>query len=218
MKMPSSCGRSCRPGVQTLVGMVALQKTTTLLRQLLAGPDDSVWREFDTRYRPVLVGVARRAGLPPEDAEDVAQEALVQFVRQYVEGRYDPQRGRVRSWILAIVRSRAMDAMRARATRREQRGSSALIHFPEEPELLQLWEEQCREVVIDRALRKLREETRLDERTIRAFELTALKQRPATEVASELGLSVDSVYAAKNRCTRQLRELVAQIGGMYDLD
>jgi DNA-directed RNA polymerase specialized sigma24 family protein len=34
------------------------------------------------RVRPVLEGILRRQGIPPEDAEDLMQQALLQFLRK----------------------------------------------------------------------------------------------------------------------------------------
>ncbi len=48
-------------------------------------------------------------------AEDVTQEAFVSIWRS--GGRYDATRGSVRSWVLAIVRNRGIDALRRASSR-----------------------------------------------------------------------------------------------------
>ena len=56
--------------------------TTALLEGLLEQTNDETWREFDARYRPIIVAFARRVGLGETDAADVAQETLLRFVRE----------------------------------------------------------------------------------------------------------------------------------------
>ncbi len=78
----------------------------------VAGGDGAAFDALYGRYAPVAVGVARgilgEAGL----AEDAVQEAFLAVWRQ--APRYDPTRGSVRSWLLAIVRHRALDDLRRR--------------------------------------------------------------------------------------------------------
>jgi RNA polymerase sigma-70 factor (ECF subfamily) len=49
--------------------------------------------------------------------------------------------------------------------------------------------------------------------TWRAFWEVVVSARTASEVAAELGISVDSVYAAKSRVLRRLRK---ELEGMMD--
>jgi RNA polymerase sigma-70 factor (ECF subfamily) len=61
--------------------------------------------------------VGTRAG-----AEDVVQESLISLWRS--RGRYQPQRGSLRTWVLGIVHHRAIDALR-RGHVHERRRASA---------------------------------------------------------------------------------------------
>jgi hypothetical protein len=71
-------------------------RTTTALLEGLHDPADAVaWEQFDRRYRPIVVGFASRLGLADADAADVAQEVMLQFVKEYRAGKYDRQRGRL---------------------------------------------------------------------------------------------------------------------------
>lgn len=196
----------------------ATQTTSLLLEQLRTADNHAVWQEFDARYRPVIIGFARRAGLSLADAEDVAQESLLRFVKYYQKGTYDRSRGRLRAWMTAIARNCIFDQHRARAVRREA-GSSQIGELAlDEREAETLWADECRRAIVDRALRELQENTRTDPRTLQAFELVAFSHRPAAEVAQELGIRLDSVYAAKHRCTRQLREIVQRLQQAYELE
>ena len=199
--------------------MIAALRTTTstaLLEGLFDQSNDSVWREFDARYRPILFGVGRKLGLNEQDADDVAQETLIQFVRAYHDGKYDRKRGRLRSWIIGIVKHRVADLYRARAGRREWRGESALLHIPDDDHLTQIWETQRRRAVLLQAVTELREESKLNERTIRAFEFYVIHERPAAEVARDLGLTRHDVYVAKSNVARRLREILGRLEELFD--
>ena len=86
-----------------------------------------------------------------------------------------------------------------------------LVELPNAQRAERDWEEETQRVVMERALEELRTDTRLEERTIRAFELSALRSMPAEAVAAECQMSVPEVYVAKNRAIKKLREIVARL-------
>lgn len=200
-----------RPATQTT--------TTTLLLDSLNDPaNESVSREFDERYRPILIGMARRFGLDPHDAADAAQEALAQFFRDYRAGKYDRERGRLRSWLMRILHNRVRDLQRAAARRREHRGDSAMIGLPDPDEMEGAWEQEERRAILKRALLVLRSETNTEERTIRVFELVALDQAPASSVAENFSMETAEVYRIKNRLAKRLRGIVETLTDAYRTD
>jgi RNA polymerase sigma factor (sigma-70 family) len=191
--------------------------TTALLERLLEPGDKEVWEEFDRRYRPIILGFARRLGLSLEDAEDAAQETVMRVVKHYPSGAYDRERGRLRSWMLGIARRCIIDIRQAKNERCERRGLSAIVDLPGEDRLEAILEEECRRAVRERALDELKGATRFDGRTIRAFEMLVFAGRPAAEVATELEMSLDSVYASKHRCARELRKIVDRLEPLYEM-
>ncbi|MGE0479522.1 MAG: RNA polymerase sigma factor [Phycisphaerae bacterium] len=196
----------------------ASRTTTLLLEGLLDPANVAVWTEFDERYRPVVQAVARRLGLDDHDAADVAQETMTVFLRDYQAGKYDRTRGRLGAWIVGIARHRIAELRRARARRQEWRGDSAVSELPGADELVDWWEHECRAEVLRRALHLLRTRTRFDAATIRAFEQVAIEDRAPGDVASELAISLDAVYAARSRCTAQLRVFLGELHRAYELD
>lgn len=192
--------------------MVSLTRTTTQLLESLKDPrDQGSWQTLDGRYRPVLAAFARRLGLGDDDAAEVAQVTLAEFAAEYRAGRYDRSKGRLSSWMIGIARNRIADRGRALARQRQLRGESALIELPDIPTLNEAWETARQKVVFERALEVLRSDTRLGERTIRAFELCAIRNTPCETAAAECGMSVAEVYVAKNRAIKKLREIVSQL-------
>jgi RNA polymerase sigma-70 factor (ECF subfamily) len=64
------------------------------------------------RHGTMAYSIAMRITGDPGTAEDVVQEAFLGAWRN--AGRYAPERGSVRTWLLAIVHHRAIDALRRR--------------------------------------------------------------------------------------------------------
>jgi len=189
-----------------------LPKTNTVLLAGLLDPrNGEIWRDFDERYRPVISAFARRLGLSPADAEEVAQETLVGFSEQYRAGKYDRDRGRLRSWIFGIAQRRAADSRRQRERRRDVRGESALDEVASAPELERLFEEEWQRAILAAAMRELRGETKTDPQSIRALEMFASDRRSAAEVAAELQMTTNAVYAAKHRAIVALRRILTRL-------
>ena len=84
--------------------------------------------------------VAKAAVAAPEDAADVAQETLTDFLRDYRAGKYDRRRGRLRSWISGIARHRVLDTLRQRARNQATRGESAFDELPDDARLTAIWD------------------------------------------------------------------------------
>jgi RNA polymerase sigma-70 factor (ECF subfamily) len=191
--------------------------TTTQLLDALQVSNESVWLEFDRRFRPILYAVARRLGLDEDRAADVAQQTMAEFLRDYRAGRYDRSKGRLRSWILGIARHRALDALRDRARHCSWRGESALIALPDPGHVDQIWDEESDRIVFQQAMQLLRETTRAEPRTLSVFERVALDAVPPQQVAEEFGLAVDDVYRIKNRVTKRLREIVNDLRASWEV-
>lgn len=195
--------------------LIATRTTTRLLDALKDTSNELAWSHIDGRFRPVIAGLARRLGLRESEADEVAQQTLAEFVRAYRDGRYDRGKGRLSSWILGIAHNTALKAMR---TGRRDGSSTALESVPDEPTLRSIWTDERDRLILDRALGMLRDETSVDDRTLRAFELVGLRGVPAAQAAEQCGMTVDQVYVAKNRVTKRLRALVEQLTKAFEED
>jgi len=193
--------------------------TTALLEGLRDRDDDAAWSHLDSRYRPILIGLGRRFGLSDADAADVAQETLLAFLKEYGAGKYDRDRGRLRSWLLSIARMRIAMVHRRRATRKEQAGvTSAAGSIEDDATLSQAFEEERRRHLLAEAMEELKRSSRTADNTMQAFEFVAVRGMPAQSVADQLGMSVDDVYRAKSRVAQRLREIVEHLEVAYEGD
>lgn len=189
--------------------------TTALLDALAASEDGATWTMFVGRYEPILRAVATRLGLGGEDAADVSQQTLLEFVRDMRAGRYDRTRGRLRTWIIAIAEHRGRDLLRRIALRRGEASEALLATLPDRTELEAVWDDEERKGIAHEAWDSLREASNFDERTLRIFELVALRGVPASAAADEFGVSEQNVYVVKHRVARRLRELVDEVTAAY---
>jgi RNA polymerase sigma factor (sigma-70 family) len=82
-----------------------------LLAGLAAGDADAA-SAFVARFQRRVFGLAMTITHDARIAEDVAQEALLRAWRH--GSAYDARRGSVATWVLAITRNLAIDAMRVR--------------------------------------------------------------------------------------------------------
>lgn len=197
--------------------MFATRTTTRLLDALHEPDNEPAWVHLDHRYRPVVAGLARRLGLSNADAEEVAQQTLSEFVRMYREGRYDRGKGRLSSWILGIAHHTSIRILRQR--RRESGASdSTIAETPDETSLRTIWDDERDRAILGKALSIVRDESSVDDRTLLAFELVVLRGVPSAEAARQASMSVDQVYVAKSRVTRQLRGLITQLTLAFEED
>jgi len=190
--------------------------TTLLLDQLKEDSNESAWRQFDERFRGVVVGAARRIGLDESDAADVAQETMLQAMRDYRAGRYDRGRGRLSSWIIGIAHHRITDVLRRKERGALQVGDTTLGQMPAMEDVSSAWSESLRDSVFRCAWEQVPRESNLSDLNLRVFELAVIRGVPPEAVASECGVSVDQVYVAKNRVSAKLREIVERLTRAYE--
>jgi RNA polymerase sigma factor (sigma-70 family) len=156
------------------------------------------WPPFVAEYLPVVRGWARgRFRLGDADADDAAQEVMLSI---FCYGHsFDPAKGSLRAWVFQVTRRRCSDMARRNA-RRNAAGlcgeTMALDLFaaPEPPDALVRAEDR---LALARVLAAA--EGAVSPKAWAAFRGSAVEERPAGEVAAELGTTVGSVYVMTHR-------------------
>jgi len=92
---------------------VAGAPTSTDLADLLtrvARGDEAAFAAVYDSLGAAVYGLARRVIRDPARAEEVAQEVFLQVWQ--TAARFDPERGRAKSWVMTLAHRRAVDAVR----------------------------------------------------------------------------------------------------------
>lgn len=190
-----------------------LTTNTALLEGLRETGNDALWSLFCNRYRPVVIAVARRLGLSADEAEDATQEALLAFATAYREGKYDRDKGRLRSWLMGIANKKIRDIQRRRPREKpvgqQDTGTGIITRQIDENTLSEAWEAEWRQAIVKECLQQVR--TKVETKTMQAFELMVIKGWPADDVVHALGMNRNSVYQAKSRVLAHMREIHDQL-------
>jgi RNA polymerase sigma-70 factor (ECF subfamily) len=168
------------------------------------------WAAFHARYHDVILTWCRRRELSSACAEDLTQEIWLKLLKDI--RTYDPGKGRLRSWLKAVVNNTLTDYWRRQQAKPERGGvgGSAFLERlagladPEAADELSVALEQQTNNSAAEILARV--QARLQPSTWQAFYQTLIEERPAKDVAQELGLSVAAVYKHTYRVKQMLEK------------
>ena len=106
-------------------------ETRSSLFSRLRANQDGAWRDFEDRYREMMLRFCRRRGLQHFDAEDVVQRVMADLLKSLPQFVYDRQRGRFRDYLYRCVRN-ALSNWAQQAARRPEQLRSGMVHALQE--------------------------------------------------------------------------------------
>ena len=188
-----------------------MTKTPSSLLERLRQPfEPEAWARFVALYAPLIYGWGRHAGIQEHDVADLVQEVFVTLLQVLPTFTYDRHQS-FRRWLRTITLNKWHNLSKKPDRRIQGYPSQDLDAVAGPNDLEALWEAEYQRHLAGRALAIMRAD--FQETTWRACWETAVKDRPAAEVAAELGLSVGAVYAAKLRVLDRLRQ---ELHGLLD--
>ncbi len=179
----------------------------------LQNPDDvAAWDEFAAIYGPVVFRMARRQSLQSADADDLVQEVMSAVASSISKWLDRSDRGTFRAWLFRIARNTAIDFLTRRKHRPWATGDEATQTFDHavavDREVSSDFDIEYRRELFHWASEQIK--GIVSESTWQAFWLTSVENRPIDTVAAKLGMSVGSIYIARSRVMKRLRDLVKQ--------
>jgi RNA polymerase sigma factor (sigma-70 family) len=185
----------------------------TLLGRLRAAPSDpEAWGEFVQWYGQKIYGWCRNWGLQEADARDVTQEVFLKLSARMQDFRYDPK-GSFRAWLKTVSHHAWQDYLAKQRRPGQGSGSPGVaqrLAAVEAREDLEKWMEAAG----DQELLKeasFRVRLRVEPRTWDAFHLLALEGRSGAETAKLLGMKVGTLFVARSKVQRMLRDELARL-------
>lgn len=181
----------------------------TLLVAVKTPQDRVAWEEFVLIYRPVIYRMARGWGMQDADAQDVTQNILMRIAGA-IE-RYEQQPGtKFRHWLRRIARNAIFSANSQKPKDAAAGGTLANDLLAEEADITFEFDQKIeREYEREQFLRAasiVRSDVHPE--TWQAFELTVIEGLSCDEAANSIGKSVGTVYAARSRIMKRLREQI----------
>lgn len=184
----------------------------SLLAGVRAPENRDAWEDFVVTYRPVIYRMARRRGLQDADAQDLVQTVLVRVSGAI--SRYEGQPGtKFRHWLRRVARNAIFTALSGSPKDAAAGGTVAQDVLDEQPDVSadvdeELAGEYQREQFL-RAAAVVRADVNLE--TWQAFDLTMIQGHSCEEAADVIGKSVGTIYAARSRIMKRLREQVERM-------
>jgi RNA polymerase sigma factor (sigma-70 family) len=176
------------------------------------------WQEFHDMYRALILLRGGDRGLRPAEKEDLVQDVLLAFFKQHDRFVYDRAKGRFRNYLRTIIDRCAFKIIRRRPPAEREisvlEADGVFLASDDNEKFNARWDRAWEQLVLQQALDEVRDLVK--EQTYAAFRMYALDGIPPADIAEALGLSVASVYVAKNRVVERLRGIVAAMGEDWD--
>ncbi len=186
-----------------------LTTQSSLLVRLRTADDAEAWGRLVRIYTPLLLHWIKRMGIESNLRFDICQDVFaVLFDRSSWLATERPRS--FRNWLRTVTINKCRDLIRKQQRTTEARFVDIVETATEDPSQL-LTDHEYRAFVAKQALQVMRDS--FAETTWRACWESVVLERPASEIASELGITVNAVYLARGRVLKRLRE---ELAGLWE--
>jgi len=198
---------------------MAFETSATLLVEMRDTGNDAAWNRFYDFYSPLIFGFCVQKGCSETMARDVLQESMMWVLKQVPDFRYDPAKGKFRSFLLRIVDCRIKDTFKREKwyVSPESGGNDSMSgHWIARIEDSRVdvpgadWDAMWERNLLEQALAHV--EQKIQPLTFRSFKLYVIEDRPVEEVQKELGIADrNAVYQHRSRVIKLLKKEVAEL-------
>ena len=194
--------------------------SSSLLLKVQAMEPDA-WARLVQVFSPIVYRWARQSGLADGDSADVVQDVFVSVARNITRFERQKATSSFRSWLATITRNRVRDHFRKQEKQAEPVGGTEglqqLNRLPDQ-KLAEPNDEELEHSIsvasLDKRLpKRILELVKSDcnPKTWAAFWETTINGDSAADVAARLDMKVASVYQARSRILRRLRQRMEEL-------
>ncbi|MCK1385668.1 sigma-70 family RNA polymerase sigma factor [Bradyrhizobium sp. 21] len=172
-----------------------------LIGRVASTGDREAFKRLFEHFAPRIKGLMLRAGCSADEAEEIAQSALIAVWRK--ASQFDPATAGAAAWIFTIARNLRIDMFRRRARANRLGGTSELPDTPDPAE--------SADVVISRvqdAARIASAITRLSAEQSMVVRLSFIEEKPHPDIASLLGIPLGTVKSRIRLAMNRLRDIL----------
>ena len=190
--------------------MQAPETRPSLILRLHNRQDVEAWTEFAQIYEPLVYRLARRLGMQDADALEAKQEVMLHLAKVVESWRPSPN-GSFRGWLYRVARNVMVRQLERRGPlvgsgdSREQQSLGQIADGCESS----MFDIEFQRQVFAWASHQVRRA--VEENTWQAFWRTFVEQQSISVVAAQLQLPPGSVYVARSRVMKKLRETVQRV-------
>jgi RNA polymerase sigma-70 factor (ECF subfamily) len=180
----------------------------SLLQRAACTGDADSWARLTALYAPLMRRWLVKYDVQAADADDLIQEVLSVVAQELPRFDHRGQAGSFRSWLRKTLVHRLHNFWRKQEYELRGRGTSSLLEQLQQleddaSEASGIWNAEHDQHVIARLMETVRPS--FQEKTWEAFRRQMFDGQKAEVVAAELGMSLGSVYMARNRVLNALR-------------
>ena len=172
-----------------------------LIGRVASAADREAFKRLFEHFAPRIKGLMLKAGCSADEAEEIAQTALIAVWRK--ANQFDPSTSGAAAWIFTIARNLRIDMLRSKARADRVRGVAELPDTPDPAEPA--------DAVLSRvqdAARITSAIERLSAEQSRVVRLSFIEEKPHPEIANLLGIPLGTVKSRIRLAMNRLRELL----------
>jgi len=188
-----------------------MQSTSeSLLIRLNSVDNTDAWARFVQLYTPLIFFWARMNGLSQHDSADLVQDVLVIVYQKLPTWKYDSQKS-FRGWLRTITLNRHRQLARKKKIKIVDSNRQQIDGLVDQKLAESTWDQGYAEQLVATAMDLIRSD--FAPKTWSALQILVSSGRSAADISRETGVSVWTIYSAKNRLMSRLR---SELDGMLE--